>query len=1619
MPPPGAPADAESRIIKERIAREWKLLTYPSDRIPAMPWTRARDWVRRYVPDAEPWQLEGVPLVGARGAVESSVPTSSNEWVWFGPQPLDTVGTTNNAWRFGITGGRTGPSALVSDPVSPDVAYAGFVAGGLWRTDDIGSAVVEWTPLWEDEEMVTQSVGAIAIDPNDHLTLYAGTGDWPAADQHSEGIMKSTDGGVSWTQLGASVFTPYSPTHPGGGNRWASQNVKSIAIDPHDSDRILVGTRYDLYLSHDAGANWEICGFGNNYTDPLDGGPATDAINRISDLYLDSRGVDTVVYVAVGYPVSSNNGNNGVYRFTLPSSGCPTWPGDFTTLFAGFPASTGTANGSLTGRIELAGGIGGDGRLTLYAQVAEATGNLENEGTYVLRPDLGSTTWTKLSGSTKSAYETCTGSAAITGQDWYDLLLAVDPANDKTLYVGHVDLFKATVNAGYTGFTADPTNLTNVYAASCEPHGTVHPDQHAFDFVAGTNGQQFLLGNDGGVYLNGDRGATSAWQQLNDTIGTIQFYAGQIGADFAGAGMSDGKQWLFGGSQDNGSASWDSSESGRQWTARSIGGDGFFTSFDPLAGTETTGWWITEYVYGDLACSVASGADGPFGTSSCGPAWGTASTDWSTPFLIDQLHCTSSLCRNYLAAGQQVWVAGALGASAPSWVRTATTNLTRCALGCGAAAISANFAPSEPKAALVGTSDGKAWWAENLFTGTNCTQAAANSSSFACTPNSSATWRDIDATNAVLPNRAILGVAFDPTDHTRGYLAVGGFDENTPSTTGHLFAAEWDGSSFTVTDKSGNLPNVPAAAVAVNPHLPDTVFVGTYFGFYFTDDITASPVVWQRYQYGLPNTVIRHLTIDRGPAGSPLQGTTLAAFTYGRGAYALKLPTSGTFCAHPDAPTGVEAMASAPNEITVDWEAAAGVTWNVYRSMDGYAFDLVAPDLATNGYVDTDVSGGTTYFYQVTAEDGCESGASAVTSALATGACTLPPLFDGLSALLAQPGATCSLQLQWHDATSRCGGDITYNVYRETSTGFTPGPGNLLAGGVDSVSACSGGTCTFDDGSIAPGTIYFYVVRAVDSVNSFEESNGVEKQGFGVGPLSADQELLADDFDGATVGTLGGWLLRNFGGAGTSSWKGVEQCGAQSGTNEIRFGGLEGGGADCAKNYTVNNLHGVDPNGGAGVAVPFGADSARLSFWHHWEFEVSSPFCGGPCDGGFLAVDADGDDNFAVVPSAAILTNPYTGTVPAGYPAWTGAQSSYLQSTVELDVACDADTGALDGCGGRTVRVSWIGYTDSDANKDGWFVDTVRFAADVPSACVQSGPAQLSVSKSGSGGGTVTSDPSGIDCGGDCEETYSFGTDVTLTATADGSSVFVGWSGAGCAGTGTCIVSMTAPRSVAADFQPATVALDVSVTGSGTVTSAPAGIDCGLDCDESYDFDTEVTLTPAAATGWTFGNWSGDCNGSGACQVTMTAARSVTATFIISSYSLNVDVTGSGTVTSAPAGVDCGLDCDESYDFDTEVTLTPAAATGWTFSSWGGDCTGSGACQVAMNQARSVTATFTINTHSLNVSVTGSGTVTSTPAGIDCGLDCDESYDFDTEVTLTPAAATGWTFGNWSGDCNG
>jgi uncharacterized repeat protein (TIGR02543 family) len=237
------------------------------------------------------------------------------------------------------------------------------------------------------------------------------------------------------------------------------------------------------------------------------------------------------------------------------------------------------------------------------------------------------------------------------------------------------------------------------------------------------------------------------------------------------------------------------------------------------------------------------------------------------------------------------------------------------------------------------------------------------------------------------------------------------------------------------------------------------------------------------------------------------------------------------------------------------------------------------------------------------------------------------------------------------------------------------------------------------------------------------------------------------------------------------------------------------------------------------------------------------------------------------------------------------------------------------------------------------------------------GPVMLTVSRAGSG--IVTSTPTGIDCGATCAASFTAGSTVNLAAAPSSGWVFSGWSGAGCAGTGGCAVALTTSTTVSATFTPAPVTLTVvrAGLGSGSVTSAPVGISCGTTCSAAFPPGGAVILTATAAAGSTFAGWSGGgCTGTGTCTVAPVAATTVVATFNPVMFTLTLDVQGAGTGT--PAGISCDATCAAGFASGTSVALTAAPATGSIFAGWSGACTGSPGCTVTMDQARTVTASF-------------------------------------------------------------
>lgn len=298
------------------------------------------------------------------------------------------------------------------------------------------------------------------------------------------------------------------------------------------------------------------------------------------------------------------------------------------------------------------------------------------------------------------------------------------------------------------------------------------------------------------------------------------------------------------------------------------------------------------------------------------------------------------------------------------------------------------------------------------------------------------------------------------------------------------------------------------------------------------------------------------------------------------------------------------------------------------------------------------------------------------------GSCVLPPPPDGVVASAAGPS---QINVFW----SAVPGATLYKVFRATTSG---GP-YTLAGSTT-------GTSFADTGRACDRT-YYYVVRAATGSCPSENSDEVTVATTPCAPCTL-QPLYENGFE--TGSGLADWTVGAFGGTvNTADWRGIQTCPARTGSNIFRFGGT---GCDDGF-YTDENFSYAQPGGSAGIAVPAGTANTRLTFWHRRDFEVGF-------DGATLAVSVDGVNYTFVPPSAIFAGTGFNGNTlfdcppapeAAGVPVFTGTDTDFTQTVVDLDAVCQEAAGT--SCAGQSVRVAFTAITDCIVSQTGWYLDDV------------------------------------------------------------------------------------------------------------------------------------------------------------------------------------------------------------------------------------------------------------------------------------------------------------------------
>jgi photosystem II stability/assembly factor-like uncharacterized protein len=327
---------------------------------------------------------------------------AASEWSPLGPAPIDVEAS-----------GRIATVAI--HPVNSSIIYIGGAQGGVWKTTNGGAS---WIPLTDHE--CSTAMGSLVIDPVNPQIVYAGTGEmnFSADSYYGCGVLRTTDGGATWTQQGASVFDSNS-----GGARIAKLLIDPGTAGSASATTVYAATTVGLYVSRNSGATW---------TRLIDG-VFTDLLMHPTDA--------RTLYAALGTPGGSPA--NGIYRTT---DGGATW----TQLSAGFPAVN-------VGRIALA--LAPSAPNVLYAAVQDQLaggGGADGQLLGIWKSTDAGATWLRV---------TATGADCAT-QCWYNLVIATDPLNPDIVYFGGVLLYRSDDGGA-------------IFRSILR---TIHVDQHAISF---------------------------------------------------------------------------------------------------------------------------------------------------------------------------------------------------------------------------------------------------------------------------------------------------------------------------------------------------------------------------------------------------------------------------------------------------------------------------------------------------------------------------------------------------------------------------------------------------------------------------------------------------------------------------------------------------------------------------------------------------------------------------------------------------------------------------------------------------------------------------------------------------------------------------------------------------------------------------------------------------------------------------------------------------------------------------------------------------------------------------------------------------------------------------------
>jgi PKD repeat protein len=423
------------------------------------------------------------------------------------------------------------------DPNNSNTIYVGSPSGGLWKSTNGGQ---NWTT---NTDNLPQVIGCtdLAIDPTNTQIMYLGTGDGDAGDNYTVGLLKSTDGGTTWNPTGLSFFVPQT------------RMLSKVLLNPNSTSTLLVATSAGIYRSTDAGTTFTLVQAGS-----------------FKDMEFKPGDPNTVYACGAQFYKSTNGGQ--------------TW----TNITSGLPTPTQVS------RMAIA--VTPADPTYVYLLAANPATDYGFQGMY--RSTNSGTSFSNRNTSSPSnilGWNSNGGDAG--GQGWFDLALAVSPADANEIVTGGVNIWRS-LNGGST-FT-----LNGHWTGSGAPY--VHADIHELVYTSATT---VFSANDGGLFRTTNNGTN--WTDISNDLQISQIYG--FGQSTTTANL------LITGWQDNGTVRKDNTAN---W-AEVMGGDGMLAF---ISSANNNNMWGSQY-NGSLNRSTNGGNSWSGATSGI-----TGTGAWVTPW---------------------------------------------------------------------------------------------------------------------------------------------------------------------------------------------------------------------------------------------------------------------------------------------------------------------------------------------------------------------------------------------------------------------------------------------------------------------------------------------------------------------------------------------------------------------------------------------------------------------------------------------------------------------------------------------------------------------------------------------------------------------------------------------------------------------------------------------------------------------------------------------------------------------------------------------------------------------------------------------------------------------------